>query len=795
MSTIMAATVVYLWALSLSVSLCVVHSMPTTHVYLVYLGHHQNQDPVLTSRYHLRLLATVFTRKEDAEEAMVYSYKHGLSGFSAKLNSSQAAALAGKKGVISVFKSKSLELHTTRSWDFLGLTLDYDSHGRIPLQLVHGDEIVVGVLDTGVWPELKSFQEEPGMRPIPRSWKGKCVSGEMFDPTRDCNRKLIGARYYIKGYEQQYGKLNKTTNPDYLSPRDYLGHGTHIAATAVGSVVKSAASFFGFGRGTARGGAPRARLAVYKACWNKDLDGICTEADVMAAFDDALHDGVDVISASFGLTPPLLPFFVSAADIGAFHAMQMGVSVVFSAGNSGPEASLVGNVSPWSICVAASSIDRTFPTQIILDNNVSFMGESLVSNGVKARLAGASSYFYDGVCKMENWKNRKASGRVILCFATIGSVLVEEAEAAAWRANASGLIFVEPLGRPVAYVTIIPVVRVDLIQGTQIGYYLAQSSKLPVIQILPSSTVLRKSPAPIVADFSSRGPSSISPDFLKPDISAPGVNILAAWPPNIPPTFFPTDRRSTNWNFQSGTSMSCPHVSGVVALIKSIHQDWSPAAIRSALITTAYNKDTSGDSILAGGSLEAADPFDVGAGHINPLKAIDPGLVYDMKTKDYIAYLCNIGYTEEQIRSLVVVSAHDAPCSCRGNRPTTADLNYPSITIINLQRTTTIRRTARNVGRCWRTAIYTVKIVSPNGVDVWVWPRVLVFTPFKQELTYYVSVRPKKASQGRYDFGEIVWSDGFHRVRSPLVILVTNSGVWNDIDESTAQLKAMAASY
>nr|GMD72817.1 subtilisin-like protease SBT3.18 [Ipomoea batatas] len=397
-------------------------------------------------------------------------------------------------------------------------------------------------------------------------------------------------------------------------------------------------------------------------------------------------------------------------------------------------------------------------------------GESLVSNEVKARLAGASSYFYDGVCKMENWKNRKASGRVILCFATIGPVLVEEAEAAAWRANASGLIFVEPLGRPVAYVTIIPVIRVDLIQGTQIGYYLAQSFKLPVIQILPSSTVLRKSPAPIVADFSSRGPSSISPDFLKPDISAPGVNILAAWPPNIPPTFFPTDRRSTSWNFQSGTSMSCPHVS-------------------------AYNKDTSGDSILAGGSLGAADPFDVGAGHINPLKAIDPGLVYDMKTQDYIAYLCNIGYTEEQIRSLVVVSAHDAPCRCRGNRPTTADLNYPSITIINLQRTTTIRRTVRNVGRCWRTAIYTVKIVSPNGVDVWVWPRVLVFTPFKQELTYYVSVRPKKASQGRYDFGEIVWSDGFHHVRSPLVILVTNSGVWNDIDESTAQLKAMAASY
>lgn len=206
----------------------------------------------------------------------------------------------------------------------------------------------------------------------------------------------------------------------------------------------------------------------------------------------------------------------------------------------------------------------------------------------------------------------------------------------------------------------------------------------------------------------------------------------------------------------------------------------------------AYNKDTAGDNILAGGSLEAADPFDVGAGHLNPLKAIDPGLVYDMKTKDYIAFLCNIGYTEEQIRSLVLVS-HDTPASCRGNQPTTADLNYPSITITNLQRTTTIKRTVRHVGQCWRTAIYTVKVASPNGVEVRVWPRILVFTPFKQELTYYVTLRPKKVSQGRYDFGEIVWSDGFHQVRSPLVVLVTNSGVWNDDDESTSQLKAMAS--
>lgn len=222
----------------------------------------------------------------------------------------------------------------------------------------------------GVWPESESFKEEPFMGPIPPCWKGKCVKGENFDPATACNRKLIGARYYLKGFEEAYGPLNMSSKKEYRSPRDFLGHGTHTASTAVGSRVRNA-NFFGLGQGTARGGAPRARLAVYKICWSKDLDGKCTEADILAAFDHALHDGVHVISASFGESPPLRPFFASNAGIGSFHAMQLGVTVVFSAGNDGPLPSLVGNVAPWSISVAASSIDRAFPTEIIVNGDFS----------------------------------------------------------------------------------------------------------------------------------------------------------------------------------------------------------------------------------------------------------------------------------------------------------------------------------------------------------------------------------------------------------------------------------------
>lgn len=227
-----------------------------------------------------------------------------------------------------------------------------------------------------MWPESESFKESEERGRLPCNWKGKCVKGYRFNPALACNRKLIGARYYLKGFEAQYGALNTTAgNPEFRSPRDFLGHGTHTASTAVGAVVHNVTftTSSSLAKGIARGGAPWARLAVYKVCWGKDYEGKCTDADVMAAFDDALHDGVDVISASFGETPPLAPLFESASAIGSFHAMQRGVSVVFSAGNDGPHPSLVQNVSPWSICVAASTMDRTFPTPILIHNHFSIM--------------------------------------------------------------------------------------------------------------------------------------------------------------------------------------------------------------------------------------------------------------------------------------------------------------------------------------------------------------------------------------------------------------------------------------
>ncbi|KAH7532268.1 hypothetical protein FEM48_Zijuj04G0001800 [Ziziphus jujuba var. spinosa] len=422
------------------------------------------RDPMLTSDYHVQLLSKVFLSEEDAKQAMVYSYKHSFSGFSAMLDSTQASALAS------------------------------------------------------IWPESRSFREDGGMKPIPWSWKGRCCKGEMFEPEKACNRKLIGARYYLEGFERRYGPLNRSGNPEYRSARDFLGHGTHTASTAVGSVVDEAISFMGsLGKGIARGGAPRARLAVYKACWGKDYESICNEADVIAAFDDALYDGVHVISASIGVTPPLRPFFNSSTAIGSFHAAQLGVSVVFSAGNDGSDPGLVTNVAPWSISVAASSIDRMFSTSIILpDTNLSFLGESFITSPIKAKLADAYPYFFNSICRASNRRNvsKTAEGKVIICFSTAGQVNVEEAEEAARNASALALIFVEPTVK-LTLVDTIPTLHLNIQQGTLLRNFLVSSRKPPLVHIEASKTIIGKSPAPTVAFFSSRGPSSLAPDILK----------------------------------------------------------------------------------------------------------------------------------------------------------------------------------------------------------------------------------------------------------------------------------------
>lgn len=230
-----------------------------SNVYIVYMGDRAQEEAQSLQELHHGILSTVLKSEEAAASSKLYSYNHGFSGFAAVLTESQANHISDFPGVVRVIPNRILCLHTTRSWDFLQL------NPRTPNGLFSrsqgGDRSIIGVLDTGIWPESASFADH-GMGEIPKHWKGICQEGEEFH-VYNCNRKIIGARWYSKGYEAEFGKLNASDTTEYLSPRDAAGHGTHTSSTAAGAFVGNA-SFMGLAKGLARGGATSARLAVYK---------------------------------------------------------------------------------------------------------------------------------------------------------------------------------------------------------------------------------------------------------------------------------------------------------------------------------------------------------------------------------------------------------------------------------------------------------------------------------------------------------------------------------------------------
>ncbi|VAI70591.1 unnamed protein product [Triticum turgidum subsp. durum] len=304
-------------ALLLLVTLLPLSASAPSKLYIVYMGEKKHDDPSVVIASHHDMLISVFG-----------SYKHGFSGFAAMLTKSQAVAIAKFPEVVSVNTNIFHKTHTTRSWDFLGL--DYNQPPQQPGLLKrakYGEDVIVGVIDTGIWPESRSFDDN-GYGPVPARWKGKCQSGEKFNAT-SCNRKIIGARWYGRGISAESLKI------DYKSPRDLNGHGTHVASTIASGEVQGV-SYGGLGMGVARDGAPRARLGIYKVCW---LDEGCPDTAVLAAIDDAIHDGVDVLSLSVG--------GVGQEYSGTLHAVQRGISVVFAGGNDGPVPQTVTNAVPW----------------------------------------------------------------------------------------------------------------------------------------------------------------------------------------------------------------------------------------------------------------------------------------------------------------------------------------------------------------------------------------------------------------------------------------------------------------
>ncbi|KAF4378598.1 hypothetical protein G4B88_023138 [Cannabis sativa] len=702
-------------------------------VYIVYMGALQDKLSSQTS-LHYSILQSVL-EGSSVSDSLVRSYNRSFSGFAAKLTEKERLKLAGMDGIVSIFPNKLYKTQTTRSWDFMGLS---ETIKRNPT--VESDTII-GVIDTGIWPESESFSDE-GFGPPPKKWKGACNGGKNFT----CNKKVIGARFY------------ETTIIE--SSRDEEGHGSHTASTAAGNIVKEA-SFYDIAKGTARGGVPSARIASYKVC---DASG-CFGASILSAFDDAIADGVDIITISIGQDAPSY-FYNDVTAIGAFHAMEKGILTVHSAGNGGPALGTVASVAPWLMTVAASTTDRRIIDKIVLDkgNGTTIIGKAVNSftlNGTTFPLVDASNVsdfkkcpdLDPGTCDINCMHSGLVKGKIMLCEISD-----------AFAAGALGSISIGELD-DTSFVVPFPASNVNEKDYNTILSYL-NSSKNPQATILKSEA-LKDSTAPLVASFSSRGPNLVVPDIMKPDISAPGVDILAAYSYEASPSENADDKRRVKYNIVSGTSMSCPHVAGAAAYVKTFHPDWSPSAIKSSLMTTAW---------LMNNTKNSNKEYDYGSGHINPTQAIHPGLVYETLEGDYIKFLCSlIGYDEKKVR--LISGDNSTTCPKIPERKSGKDLNYPSMTAtvaINKPIQVSFHRRVKNVGIANST--YKAQIFSRSLTNIKVVPEVLSFKSLNEELSFDVIVNGGSLTKKiPMVSASLVWSDGTHSVRSPIVLHNSNS--------------------
>ncbi|KAJ6722366.1 PROPROTEIN CONVERTASE SUBTILISIN/KEXIN [Salix koriyanagi] len=686
-----------------------------------------------------------------ASSKLLYSYTHVVNGFSASLTPSELEALKKSPGYVSSIKDLPVKHDTTHSLEYLGLT----PQSPVWKASNYGDGIIIGLVDTGVWPESESYSDH-GMPEIPETWRGECEGGAQFNSSM-CNKKLIGARFFNKGLIAKQPNVTISMN----STRDTEGHGTHTSSTAAGNYVEGA-SYFGYAKGTASGVAPRAHVAMYKALWD---EGSYT-TDIIAAIDQAISDGVDVLSISLGLDG--VPLNEDPIALASFAAMEKNIFVSTSAGNEGPFRETLHNGIPWVLTVAAGTLDREFGAVLTLGNGISIAGSSFY--------LGSSSFsevpivFKDGCHIMSDLI--KIGPKIVVCEGAFDSNDLSDQVENVSSANVTAGVFITNFTDTEGFIgNKFPVVIVSLRDGKTITDYIKNSNS-PQASAEFRKTNLGIKPAPRVTSYSSRGPSASCPLVLKPDIMAPGSLILAAWPQNIAVDSNNSLPLFSNFNILSGTSMACPHAAGVAALLRKAHPDWSPAAIRSAMVTTADTMDNSMEPIKDigfGNRINPASPLDMGAGQVNPNNALDPGLIYDVNSTDYVRLLCATNFTEKQIQ--VITGSSSTDCSNLSN-----DLNYPSFIAYfneknsssNLTIVREFHRTVTNVGE--GICSYTASVTPMSGLKVNVMPDKLEFKTKYEKLSYKLTIEGPALLDKTVTFGYLEWADsgGKHVVRSPI---------------------------
>jgi len=733
--------------------------------------------------------------RTDSSTQLIYRYRFGLNGFAAKMHPSQAHKLDSLPEVLHVWEDEVRPLATNYSLDFLGLfDRDVGLRGAPGLD---GEDIIIGVIDSGIAPEHPALDDtKEADRPRlcrgdwaensllgrwlcrrfeklddtlvfepPENWNGACVAGEQFEAT-DCNNKLIGARFYVDGAEAT-GPID---TGEIRSARDVDGHGTHTATTAAGNRVK--ASIFGAFIDRVEGVAPRARIAVYKACWLRpgDQRASCNTSDLANAIDAAVADGVDIINYSVGSS---LLRLTAPDDLALMSASKAGVLSVVAAGNEGPNLGTIGSPAggPWVITAAASSRDGKTSSEALeikspltiagkyavreanftppLSDRGPIEGDLVLVNDEDDTLEDGSAGTTSDACEPLG-NASEVSENIALIQRGGCSFDIKVAQAA--NAGAVAALVYNIAGDPIVMngatgLSDIPALMIGQADGNLI---LAELDATNVVTVLMDKGLLltESEIGNIMASFSARGPGP-APDILKPDVTAPGVNILAGFTPDAANAM-----SGENFAYLSGTSMSTPHVAGVAALLLQAHPDWGPTDIKSALMTSAHRSLTVTDGETP------ATPFDFGAGHIVPNDAVDPGLVYDVSNDEFDAFACGTD-------SPAVSGERCDELAAAGLSFAGADLNQPSIAVDRLANERTVSRRVTNVSD--QSETYTANIIPPSGVGVTVVPQSITVPP-GQSVTFDVTFSFESGPLDLWRFGSLTWENDSHTVYSTLAV-------------------------
>jgi subtilisin family serine protease len=637
-----------------------------------------------------------------------------------------------------------------------------------------GEGIVVGVIDSGIYPDHPSFADTPvapdGTRNYigpaydapPATWHGTCQEGENF-PATSCNNKLIGARFFNDGFGPA-----RVADEDFLSPRDSDGHGTGVASIAAGNYGVDP-QYLGndLGLGIISGIAPRARIAAYKAVWVVPAYGgsVGSDSDMAAAIDAAVADGVDVLNLSLGVVIDTLgPFsnpsvLLEPLALGFLRAFDAGVVAVNSAGNAGPEVSIDSPaIAPWIIAAGASGLATTFATTVTVSGGpggsvftapgispTPGLSDLPIIFGSDAAAPGADPALAER-CGRDTLDPTVVKGKVVLCRPQGGAV---STSFNLYLAGAAGGIFFTNTRtfryNPEEYW--LPIVMLTPGDGMAIRD-LVRSSPDPTVSF-PAGTHTPTTGGDILLRFSSRGPAFVYPSILKPDLVAPGAGIIAANTPDIPVGGFSTEPPGL-FRPLFGTSFSSPTTAGAAALLLALHPGLGPSEVMSALMTTANPAVLHDDPGVP--SLPTT-PHDIGAGRIDPNRAADPGLVVSETTSRFEAFL------------LTQVPSRDPA------QPTVdaSDLNRPSIAFDPLIGRRATDRTFTSVDP--QPASWQASFTGLTGIEATVEPAQFAIDPGESR-TLRFTFQPTDAPGGEYVDGAVVLTneaDG-RTVRLPIVL-------------------------